>query len=80
MKHFFKPLAKSVLIPLGLTAAASPANAGMHKKFFGSGMRSTNYAQQSILIISNKEMDSFIKIVKCLEKFGSSIKCVRKTI
>ena len=42
MKHFFKPLAKSVLIPLGLTAAASPANAGMHKKFFGSGMRSTN--------------------------------------
>ena len=28
-----KPLAKSVLIPLGLTAAASAADAGIHKKY-----------------------------------------------
>ena len=27
-----KPLAKSVLIPLGLTAGASAADAGIHKK------------------------------------------------
>ena len=32
-----KPLAKSVLIPLGLTAAASAADAGIHKKNLGSG-------------------------------------------
>ena len=32
MKNVIKPLAKSVLIPLGLTAAASAANAGIHKK------------------------------------------------
>ena len=31
IKNVTKPLAKSVLIPLGLTAAAS-ADAGMHKK------------------------------------------------
>ena len=31
-KNEIKPLAKSVLIPLGLTAAASPADAGIHKK------------------------------------------------
>ena len=33
MKNVAKPLAKSVLIPLGLTAAASAADAGVHKKF-----------------------------------------------
>ena len=32
IKNVIKPLAKSVLIPLGLTAAASAANAGIHKK------------------------------------------------
>ena len=32
IKNVTKPLAKSVLIPLGLTAAASAADAGIHKK------------------------------------------------
>ena len=32
MKNVIKLLTKSVLVPLGLTAAASPADAGMHKK------------------------------------------------
>ena len=32
MKNVIKPLAKSVLIPLGLTAAASATDAGIHKK------------------------------------------------
>ena len=32
IKKVNKPLAKNVLIPLGLTAAASAANAGIHKK------------------------------------------------
>ena len=31
--NVLKPLAKSVLIPLGLTAAASAAAAGIHKKY-----------------------------------------------
>ena len=31
MKNVTQPLAKSVLIPLGLTAAASAAHAGIHK-------------------------------------------------
>ena len=35
MKNVIKPLAKSVLIPLGLTAAASAADAGIHKKIIG---------------------------------------------
>ena len=32
IKDVIKPLAKSVLIPLGLTAATSAADAGIHKK------------------------------------------------
>ena len=32
IKNVIKPLAKSVLIPLGLTAAASAADAGIQKK------------------------------------------------
>ena len=32
MKNLIKPLAKSILIPLGLTAVASAPDAKMHKK------------------------------------------------
>ena len=32
MKNIIKPLAKSVLISLGLTAAVSARDVGMHKK------------------------------------------------
>ena len=32
MKSAIQPLAKSILIPLALRAAASPADTGIHKK------------------------------------------------
>ena len=35
MKNVIKPLAKGILIPLGLTAAASAADAGIHKNILG---------------------------------------------
>ena len=57
MKHVLKPLAKNILIPLGLTAAAT-TDAAIQKKILGSGMIS--------LIVSNEEM-SDMKIVKYLE-------------
>ena len=59
MKNKLKPLAKSVLIPLGLTTAASATDAAIHKKIFGSGM--------TTMIISNEEMNDIMKIVKSLE-------------
>ena len=37
--NVIRPLAKSVLNPLGLTAAASAADAGIHKKYYGQGIR-----------------------------------------
>ena len=36
--NVLKPLPNSILIPLGLTAAASATDAGIHKEMFGSGL------------------------------------------
>ena len=33
IKNVIKPLAKTASVPLGLTAAASSADAGIHKKY-----------------------------------------------
>ena len=75
IKSVIKPLAKIVLVPLGLTAAAaSAADAGIHKKILGSGHDNT------ILIISNNEMDDILKIIKSLEDSGVLLKGVSETI
>ena len=73
IKNVIKPLAKSVLIPLGLTAAASAADAGIHKKILGSGVHAT-------LIMSNKDMEDLIKIVKSLEDLGLLLNGVTESI
>ena len=73
MKSVIKPLPKSVLVPLGLTAAASAADAGIHKKILGSGHNTT-------LIISNDEMEDVLKIVKSLEDSGILSEEVSETI
>ena len=41
MKSVIQSLAKSVLIPLGLTGTASDTDAGIHKKLLGSGRDTT---------------------------------------
>ena len=73
IKNVIKPLAKSVLIPLGLTAAASAADAGIHKKILGSGNMAT-------LIISNDEIHNIIKIVKYIEDSGLLLEGVTETV
>ena len=72
MKNVLALLAKSVLIPLELTAAASTTDAAIQKKIFGSGM--------TTLIISIEEMDDIMKIVESLEESGLLIKGVSETI
>ena len=73
IKNVISPLAKSVLIPLGLTAAASAADAEINKKILGSGSHTT-------LVISNKDMEDLIKIVKSLEDSGLLLKGVTEPI
>ena len=68
MKSVIQPLAKCVLIPLGLTAAASAADAGIHKEILRSGLNTT-------LIISNDEMED-----KSLEYSGILLKRISETI
>ena len=72
IKNVLKPLAKSVLRPLGLTAAVSATNATIHQKMFGPGI--------TTLIISNKELNDIIKIVVSLEESCLLIKGVSETI
>ena len=69
MKNVIKPLTKTILILLGLTAAASGADAGIHKKILGSGHRASSSTSHNNtkLFISNDEMKDIIKIVKSLE-------------
>ena len=55
------PLAKNILAPLGITAAASAIDGGIQKKIHGSGT--------TTLIISNKEMIDLMKIVQALEDY-----------
>ena len=76
MKNIIKPLANSVLIPLGLTGAVSAVDAGTHKKVSGSGHHppdSTSH-DNTILIISNDEMDGITKILKSLEDYSLLLK------
>ena len=73
MKSVIKPLAKSDLVPLGLTAAASAADAGIQKKILEPGHNAT-------LLISNDEIEHILKIVKSLEDSGILLKGVCETI
>ena len=68
VRNVFKPLAKSAIIPLGLTAAAAATDAAIHKKMFRSGMTT----------LLNSDEDT--KIVKSLEESGLLIKDVSQTI
>ena len=59
IRNVIQSLAKSVLIPLGLTTSASAADAGIHKKVLES--------RTTTLIISDDEMEDVIKIENLLK-------------
>ena len=67
------PLAKNVLAPLGITAAASAIDGRIQKKIHGSGT--------TTITISNEEMnDIIIKIIQALENSNILLKEITKTI
>ena len=72
IRNVLEPLAKSVLVPLGLTASTSATDAAVYRKMFGSGT--------TILIISNEVMNDVMKIIESLEESGLLIKGLRETI
>ena len=65
-------LAKNVLAPLGITAAAWAIDAGIQKKIHCSGT--------TTLIISNKEMNYITKIVQAFEDSNILLKGVSKIL
>ena len=58
--NVLNPLATSVLLPLGLTAAASATDAAIHKKMFESGI--------TTLIILDEKMNDLMIIIKLLKE------------
>ena len=66
------PLAKNILAPLGIRAAASAIDAGIQKKIHGSGT--------TTLIISNEEMNEIMKIVQALQDSNILLKGVTKQL
>ena len=66
------PLAKNILAPLRITAAAPTIDAGTQKKIHGSGT--------TTLVISNEEMNDILKIVHALEDSNILLKWVTKAI
>ena len=75
IKNVIKPLAKSVLISLGLTAAASAVDTGIRKNILGSG-----HNNATTLIIPNNEIEDIDKIVKSLEHSALLLKGVTETV
>ena len=65
-------LAKNILAPLGITAAASAIDAGIQKEIHGS--------VATTLIISNEEMNDIMKIIQALQDSNILLKGVTKTI
>ena len=81
IKNVLKPLDKSFLMPLRLTAAVSAKEVAIHKKLFGSGTRSSDFtSRKTTLIISNEEINGIMKIVESLEESGLLIKGVSERI
>ena len=66
------PMAKNILAPLGITAAAPAIDARIQKKIQGSGT--------ATVIISNEEINDIMKIVQALEDSNILLKGVTKTI
>ena len=64
MKNVLKPLAKSVLIPLELTAAASATDAAIQKKILGASMTTLTISKDIMETIKSlEESDLLIKSV-----------------
>ena len=86
MKNIIKPLAKSVLIPSGVTAAAA-TDAGMHKRILGYDRPLSSalpyghsWHNNTILIISNDEIKDIVEIGKSLEDSSLLFKRVSEKI
>ena len=70
MKSVLTPLAKMVLISLGLSARMSEADADIQNKIYGS---------DTTLIISNEKTEYIMKIVKSLKESELLIKLVKQS-
>ena len=74
LENVLKPLVKSVIITLELTAT-SATNAAIYMKLFGSNMHPLDLTKQTKVVISNEEMNDIMKVNKCLDECGLNKRC-----
>ena len=72
MESVLTPLAKSVLLSLGLSAGMSAVDVAIKKKTYRS--------RTTALIISDEEIEDIMKIVKSIEESGLIVKGISETI
>ena len=70
--NLLTPLIKNFLVPLELKADVLATDAAIQENIFGSGANA--------LIISNKEMEHIMKIIKSLEESSLLVEGVSETI
>ena len=80
MKNALKSLAKSGLIQLGLTAAASATDEAIPEKMFWSGRPLDLALRMTTLITSNEQINDIMKIVESLEEFRFMVEGISETI
>ena len=68
------------LLPFGLSARMSAADAAVQRKIYGSGCPSGLALRTTTLIISKEEIEDIMKIVKSLEESRLPVKGITKTI
>ena len=73
MKSILTPVAKSVLLPLGLSTGLSEADGAIQKKIYESGPPLDLASSTTALISSNEEMED-IMTIKSLEESGLLVK------
>ena len=80
MRSVLTLIAKSVLIPLRLSAGMSAADAAIQKKNYRSGHPLDLASRTTALITSNEEMEEITKMFKSLEESALLIKIISETI
>ena len=79
MKNVLTPLAKSILVPLGLTAAASSTDAAIQKIIYGSECF-LDVVKRTTQVLSNEDLNNIVKIVKSFDDADLLIKGVTEAV
>ena len=80
IRNVLTPLAKNLLLQLGLLVRKLAADVAIQKKSYGSGHLSDLASRTTALIISSEETWDIMKWAESLEESGMLVKRIRETV